>query len=293
MPASIKDWEAKMRCLVVGHIVRDVIVRGPKTEIRIGGGAYYSAVTLSGFCEVEVLTSVGRDFPQDWFDELRQRGIKLHVVPSEESTSYLLHYIDASTRELRLLSVAEKIQNIPGSGYDLIVLNPVAGEIPPGTVVEALKKSPFVAADLQGFVREPEKGKVLSREVDASFLRGLKVLHADVLEIGLARGLRPEDVEVLLVSNGEKEGRAYLRGREYRFKPVKIPVEDSTGAGDVFLAAFSHFYHECPFVQALKRAAAFTALFLRHRSPDFPMEEASELAMKVEVVPTDDDTSAC
>ncbi len=274
-----------MRCLVVGHLVRDVIIRGSGIESRVGGGAYYSAATLANFCDVEVLTSVGRDFPENWLAGLRERGIKLHIVPSERSTSYRLRYLDANTRELSLLSVAEEISELPEGNYDVIILNPVAGEIPPETVDEAKRRSPFVAADVQGFIRSPEIGKLRLRGINGTIFEGLKVLHADVSEISLVSGLRPEAVEVLLVSNGSEDGRAYLRGREYTYRPAKVPVEESTGAGDVFLAAFSYFYTQCPFIQALKRAAAFTALFLRHRNFTLSMDEVNGLAMRVAVKP--------
>ncbi|ASJ05846.1 carbohydrate kinase family protein [Thermococcus pacificus] len=270
-----------MKCLVVGHLVRDVILRGSKAESRIGGGAYYSAIALSRFCDVEVLTSVGKDFPEGWLKELRERGIELHIIPSEKSTSYRLHYLDANTRELSLLSVAEEIASMPEGDYDMVVLNPVAGEIPPETVEEAKRKSSFVAADAQGFIRSPEIGKLRLRGINGDLFEGLKVLHADVSEINLISRFDPGEVEVLLVSNGSEEGRAYLRGREYSYLPVKVPVEESTGAGDVFLAAFSYFYTQCPFIQALKRAAAFTALFLKHRNFTFSMDEVNELAIMV------------
>ncbi|WP_367883297.1 hypothetical protein [Thermococcus peptonophilus] len=60
--------------------------------------------------------------------------------------------------------------------------------------------------------------------------------------------------------------------------------ESTGGAGDVFLGAFTGFYSQCPpFVQALKRAAAFTALFLKNRHLNFSMEEVNRLAIEVEV----------
>ena len=274
-----------MRCLVVGHLVRDVIIRGSKGESRIGGGAYYSATALSRFCDVEILTSVGEDFPENWLAELGERGIKLHIVPSERSTSYRLHYLDANTRELSLLAAAEELKGLPNRNYDMIILNPVAGEIPPETVEDAKGRSPFVAADVQGFIRSPKLGKLRLRGVRGSMFDGLKVLHADVSEVGLVSGLDPGEVEVLLVSNGSEDGRAYLRGREYTYRPARVPVEESTGAGDVFLAAFSYFYHDCPFIQAVKRAGAFTALFLKHRNFTFSMDEVNRLAMRVGVRP--------
>jgi sugar/nucleoside kinase (ribokinase family) len=274
-----------MKCLVVGHLVRDVIVRGSKIESRIGGGAYYSSIALSSFCDVDVLTSVGEDFPESWLEELSKKGLEIHILPSERSTSYQLKYLDSNSRELRLLSVAGEIRELPKERYDMVILNPVAGEIPTETIEEAKKLSSFVAADVQGFIRSSEPGRLKLRGVNGSIFKDLKVLHADATEIGFVSGLRPESVEVLLVTNGSEDGRAYLRGREYLFRPLRVPIDESTGAGDVFLAAFSYFYHDCPFIQALKRAGAFTALFLKRRDFNFSMDDVSELARHVGVAP--------
>ncbi|WP_342765100.1 carbohydrate kinase [Thermococcus sp.] len=270
----------KMKCLVVGHVVRDVIRRGSKIEERLGGGAYYSALALSRFCDVEILTSFSQ-LPEEWIDELRSLG-KLTVLPSDETTSYELTYLDSNRRELRLISRASSITELPAGRYDAIVLNPVANEIPEGIVSEALNRAKLVSADLQGFIRSPEKGPVGLIERDGSFLNGVDVLHADVAEFSLVN-LDPGSVGVLLLSDGPNPGNAYLHGRPYRFVPLKVEVDESTGAGDVFLGAFTGFYLECPFVQSLKRAVAFTALFLRYRSVDFSLNEVSELARGVTV----------
>ncbi|WP_148883473.1 carbohydrate kinase family protein [Thermococcus aciditolerans] len=274
-----------MKCLVVGHLVQDIIVKGSGIEYRIGGGAYYSAMALSGFCRVEILTSVGEDFPGKWLEELEASGIRLHVISSRNSTSYRLRYLDRDNRELTLLSVAERITDIPHRGYDIIILNPVAGEITPETVALAKKRGDFVVADVQGFTRSPHPGRLKLTGVDGGIFNGLKVLHADVSEAQLVRNLNPDKIEVLLVSRGADVGQAYLRGRKYTYTPARVAVEESTGAGDVFLASFSLFYNDCSFIQALKRAAAFTALFLQRRIFDFPMDEVNEMAMEVDVKP--------
>ncbi|GAB6134628.1 carbohydrate kinase [Thermococcus prieurii] len=269
-----------MKCLVVGHVVRDVIRRGSKIEERLGGGAYYSALALSRFCDVEILTSFSQ-LPEEWIDELRSLG-KLNVLPSDETTSYELTYLDSNRRELRLISRASPITELPARRYDAIILNPVANEIPEGIVREALNRAGLVSADLQGFIRSPEKGPVRLIERDGSFLKGVDILHADVAEFPHVN-LDPGSVGVLLLSDGPNPGKAYLHGRPYRFVPLKVDVDESTGAGDVFLGAFTDFYLECPFLQSLKRAVAFTALFLQYRSVDFSLDEVSELARGVTV----------
>jgi len=267
-----------MRCLLVGHLVRDVVRRGSKSESRIGGGVYYSGVALSRFCDVEILSSVGEDFPDDWLSHLEDMGIRLRLLPSTETTSYELRYSDGNSRELRLLSRAAPITDVPAGRYDMVLLNPVAGEIPPAMVERLKGNSNFIAADVQGFVREPLPGKLRTREIDASFLRGIEILHGDGSEIGLLRAFEPAYVTALLSTDGPGAGVCYFRGRRYLYRPVRVNVGESTGAGDVFLAVFSYFYMNYPFVEALKLAGAFTALFLERRSVDFSMGEVRELA---------------
>ena len=274
-----------MKCLVVGHLTRDVIVRGSSFETRIGGGAYYSAAALSRFCDVEVLTSYGGDFPEGWVESLEEMGITVNAIPAERSTTYRLEYFDANRRELTLISTAAKIDELPDGRYDIIVLNPVAGEIERRTIESAKERGKLIGADVQGFIRQPLPGKVKVRGIPFEAFRGIHILHADVSEAGYILGLDPEGVEVLLVSNGEEAGTVYRKGRAYRYRPAVVRVGETTGAGDVFLAAFAYFYRECPFIQALKRAGAFTALFLKYRSFDFPEEELSETARRVHVKP--------
>lgn len=271
-----------MECLVLGHIVKDVVVRGSGRELRIGGGAYYSALALSKFCLPEIVTSVGEDFPRRWLDGLRELGIKIRIIPSERSTVYELHYTPHG-RELFLRSVGEPIEKVPSGRYGLVVLNPVAAEIPQDVVTRILEAFPFVSVDVQGFVRRPDPGRVSCSRIDASFLRGAKVVHADMGEARFLSNFSPSDVEVFLVSRGGESGFAHFKGRLYEFRPLPVGTQDTTGAGDVFLAAFSGYYLKCPFIQALKRAVAFVTLFLKRRGLDFSEDEVGKLARGVEV----------
>lgn len=283
-----------MRCLVIGHLTHDIIIKnGRKTE-GIGGGAYYSSLALSKFCEVVVLTKIGKDFPIEWLEELESYGISTIVIPSEKSTTYELLYLDENTRQLKLLSKADSfdLDEIPKEKFDIVLLNPVANEIPPKAL--NLINAEGVIIDAQGFLREIKNSRVVLKEINGEFLKNAQVVHADAYEFQHVRNLNPDDVEVLLISNSAESGVAYHRGKKYLYHPLKIDLDDPTGAGDVFLASFAYFYMECPFVQALKRANAFTATFLERRSIDFPLSEILEKAkfVKVEKVNTDEETSA-
>ncbi|NJF24468.1 PfkB family carbohydrate kinase [Thermococcus sp. Bubb.Bath] len=270
-----------MKCLVIGHVVRDIVKKRGESIERLGGGAYYSALALSHFCNVEILTSFS-ELPESWISELESIG-KLKVIPSENTTTYELTYLDGNRKELRLLGRASPIEELPSGNYDAVLINPVAGEVDPELVRRAVRRFPFVGADLQGFIRSTGQGEVSYGSFDGSTLEGLRVLHADVSEFDYLRNFSPNAVEVLLLSNGPEGGRAFMRGKEYSFHPIRVEVDESTGAGDVFLGAFAGFYLRCPFIQALKRAVAFTALFLARRSINLSMDEINKLAIKVGV----------
>lgn len=159
-----------MKCLVVGHVVRDIVKKGNKVLERLGGGAYYSALALSRFCDVEILTSFS-NLPEEWIKELESMA-KLQVVPSETTTTYELTYLDGNRRRLKLLERASPIEELPDGEYDVLLMNPVAREVPPALVTSALKKFPFVAVDIQGFIRSSSPGEIQYQPIDGSFLKG-------------------------------------------------------------------------------------------------------------------------
>ncbi len=270
-----------MRCLVVGHVTRDVIRKGSKVEERLGGGAYYSALALTKFCTVEILTSFS-SLPGGWMEELKRIG-ELRVLQSDSTTTYELTYTSPSERTLRLLERAGEIGSLPAEKYDLVLINPVANEVPKSLVGKAAKIGKLVAVDAQGFLRTFKNGEIELTELDASFLRGIGVLHTEKGEVRYLRNISPGDADSFLITDGPNPGVAYHRGRAYRFHPVKVEVEESTGAGDVFLASFSGFYLQCPFIQSLRRALAFTALFLERRSISFSMEDVGRLSLEAKV----------
>lgn len=113
-----------MKFLVVGHLTKDIIIRGSKIEERIGGGAYYSALALSKFCSPVILTSIGQDFPKEWIENLESYGIEVIILPSKETTTYELRYFDSNTRKLKLISRASDIKKLPEGKYDTFMVNP-------------------------------------------------------------------------------------------------------------------------------------------------------------------------
>ncbi len=269
-----------MRCIVVGHVTRDVISIGGSRMERIGGGAYYSALALSKFCKVHFVTSFGNDLPLEWVEELEEK-FRLDVTPAERTTTFELAYLTPHVRRLFVRAVAEDIgEVVPRRGT--VIFNPVIGEVSPSAVV-GCKRPKFI--DVQGFVRKfDETGEVSLRTINASFLNGSTAVHADFEEMRHLHNLDEGSIDVILVSNGSEQGVARFKGEIHRFKPPEVRVRETTGAGDVFLGAFAGFYMRETPLEALRRGIAFTALFLSKRNVDFTLDEVEEECEKVRLM---------
>ncbi len=269
-----------MKCTVIGHVTKDIILADGKTFERMGGGAYYSGLALSKFCRVELITSVGPDIPEKWIEELEGR-FKLHTVPAERTTTFKLVYTSPNHRKLFLESLAGSLDDAVPKRRKMFVFNPVAGEISAEAVMSSRG---YKFADVQGFVRKPSTGEVEFKRIDASFLDGLTAVHSDAVELKYLKGFRPSLSRVFIVSNGPEGGTVYVGGKELIFKPPEVVKGESTGAGDVFLGAFAGFYMKnggADVIGALKMSIAFTTTFLKHRTVEFSLERIRDEAARV------------
>lgn len=78
-----------------------------------------------------------------------------------------------------------------------------------------------------------------------------------------ATSLRGLGAKTVIVTLGEKGSLAVGQREETRMAPFKVDVEDATGAGDCFAAAFCHGYLQgWPLRETMMFASAASALFV-------------------------------
>jgi sugar/nucleoside kinase (ribokinase family) len=222
--------------LVVGHVAEDRTPQGP----RIGGTAAYAALTaLRMGSTVAVVTSVGPDLDP----EAELSGIRVHVVPSAESTVFVNDYGPGGRiQTVKGVATTIKATDIPPDlrSATAVLLGPLVGEVDAG-VPEVFQGS-AVMASLQGWLRAwDERGRVravswdgtgLLPQVDAAI-----VSTDDVLEQALIESWS-EMVPALIVTEGSRGARIHVDGRWHRVEPFRSSQVDPTGAGDVFAASY-------------------------------------------------------
>jgi hypothetical protein len=229
--------------LVIGHITIDQTPEGP----CLGGTAVYASLTARALgLSTGVVTCWGEELPLDAL-----QGIPVASFGAERSTVFENIYTAGEGRIQILHSVAPGLDYYqvpePWRSASIVHFGPVAQEINPAMLRNF--PSALIGVTPQGWMRDWESdGRVyVSEWPEASF----------VLERANAAVISLEDVDfderrideiaaschVLAVTEGSAGVRLYWNGDVRRFPSPRTIEVDSTGAGDIFAAAFfTHLY---------------------------------------------------
>lgn len=237
------DRRAPVDYLLIGHLSRDVTPEGD----LLGGTAAYAGLTARACgLRVGVVTAAGPDLDLSPVERLR-----LHVIESPESTSFVNEYI-GGTREQRLLGRATDLdlESVPKSWRTagLVHLAPIADEIDPGLARD------FRGANLlltpQGWLRRWDAEGKVSRKDEEDVFRSLP--QGDVIV------LSEEDIDqdpvwierlaerypLFVLTAAERGVRVFQHGESTHVPAPDAEPVDPVGAGDIFASAFAIRYDE-------------------------------------------------
>lgn len=224
--------------LMVGHVAADVVPSG----IQLGGTASFSALTAKALgLRVGIVTSAGPDAPLQALD-----GFPLVNIPSQYSTTFENIQSPAGRRQvLHHQAALISYEDIPLPWRDtpIVHLGPIAAELDP-QLVEKFPNS-LLGITPQGWMRAWDgDGHVRAcswQDQD----RALAAAGAVVLSVEdvLNRDLElleemAHHTRLLCVTEGEAGAVLHWNGDRRRFRPMPVHEVDTTGAGDIFAAAF-------------------------------------------------------
>lgn len=228
--------------LVIGHITCDIIPSG----LGIGGTVTYAALTARALgLRVGIVTSYGGEVA------LSELGdIPLINYPTELSTTFeniktpqgRIQYIRHIAPAINLNLIPDPWLNAP-----IVHLGPVAQEVEP-TLVRHFPTA-LIGITPQGWLRSwNSEGRIAPTEwPEATFV--LQRVGAAVISLEDVAGdeNRIEEMaascRILAVTEGAQGTRLYWHGDVRRFRPPEVQDIDSTGAGDIFAAAFFSRLH--------------------------------------------------
>lgn len=224
--------------LVIGHVAKDLTNGG----YRPGGTVVYSALTARNLGRrVGVVTSAGTDIDLARF----LQGVDLVRIPSALTTTFRNVYTDEG-RLQRVHAVADKIpiEKVPAiwRRAAIVHLGPIADEFQ-GDIIDLFPSS-ILGLTPQGWLRRwDDQGRVLPRcwsEAEERLARIDVLIVSEDDMAGEASPLRSQlgVPQISVVTQGAKGATLLCQGQEAHFAARKAKLVDSTGAGDVFAAAF-------------------------------------------------------
>jgi len=223
--------------LAIGHITQDV----SSTGLRLGGTVTFSALTARALgLRVGIVTATERDVSLNVFND-----IPIVSIPSEHTTTYENIYgKDGRKQVLHHQAAHIPFESVPEAWRNASILHlaPLAQELdsqlPKGFAPNLLGITP------QGWMRtwdeaghvsacKWESAEILLPQAGAIVISREDVNGDDELIENMAHQTR-----VLVVTEGEAGAVLYWNGDRRRFRAPQMTELDSTGAGDIFAAAF-------------------------------------------------------
>lgn len=223
--------------LLLGHLSEDVTSEG----VQLGGSVAYAALTAQALgMKVGIVTSSNEEMALGILSD-----IPIINFPSEHTTSY--ENIDTKKDSTqRIHQQAEQIEfyQIPELWRQspLVHVAPIAHELS-SSILNNFSES-FLCITPHGWLRDwDEQGDVsLSEWPEADFA----LRHGDAVVI--SKEDLGNDIErmnemavsarILVITDAENGADLYMNGEIHHIETTPTKVLDSTGAGDIFSAAF-------------------------------------------------------
>jgi fructokinase len=207
---------------------------------------------------VSIISKVGEDFPEVYWQLLIKKGINLSWITKtkkEKTTRFELEYsTDLKNRTLKLRSKAPQINLIDLPNHfrsNIIHLAPISGEISYEVAKKLKKNTKFISLDPQGLLRRFSKNgdaKLISK-TNLEILSFVDLFKSSFMELKSLTGelnlkmainkVHDLGVKIVIVTLGSRGAVLSVDGTSYLIPACKSRgLIDPTGAGDCFIGGF-------------------------------------------------------
>ena len=243
-----------MSLLVVGTVAFDAIETPfGKTDKIVGGAASYIALASSYFTkEINLVSVVGDDFPQDFMNTLKGQGVNLdglQIKQGEKSFFWSGRYHndmnsrDTLDTQLNVLGDFDPIVPESYKNCDFLMLGNLMPAVQQKVLSQLSKRPKLIVLDTMNFWMDIalEELKKTMALVDVLIIndeeaRQLSGVYSLVKAAKVIRAMGPQ---IVIIKKGEHG--ALLFHEENMFFAPALPLEDvfdPTGAGDTFAGGF-------------------------------------------------------
>lgn len=239
----------------VGHITLDKIVTPKNTVHMPGGTSFYCSHALRHFDDVDyVLVTALAESEMSVVDDLRSKGVDVHVMPSKHSVYFENIYGEnQDNRTQRVLAKADPftIDYLDTIEAKIFHLGALLADDFSIELVEKLSKKGLISVDSQGYLREVRDENVYAIDWanKEEALKYIHILKANEHEMEVLTGhtdikkgaqqLYNWGVKEVLITLGSM-GSVIYDGKDFYQIPAYKPKEvvDATGCGDTYMTGY-------------------------------------------------------
>jgi sugar/nucleoside kinase (ribokinase family) len=264
-----------MSLLVVGTVAFDAIETPfGKTDKIVGGAASYIALASSYFTkEINLVSVVGDDFPQDFMNILKGQGVNLdglQIKKGEKSFFWSGRYHndmnsrDTLDTQLNVLADFDPIVPESYKNCDFLMLGNLMPQVQQKVLSQLTKRPKLIVLDTMNFwmdIAMPELMETL-KGIDVLTINDSEArqLSGEYSLVKAAQKILAMGPKVLVIKKGE-HGALLFNKEEVFFAPA-LPLEevfDPTGAGDSFAGGFIGYLAKTKDIsfENMKRAIIF------------------------------------
>lgn len=285
--------------VALGNPVYDYIeTKKIKTDGRVlSGCSTNAALALAKLGRaVTLVGSIGDDFKTAFAADLARYGIAAEVLPSKETGGFsLIYYDDFGNRHLDLLGRAEPITAVPDTlleDAEAVLVGPILKEVSFDLIRDIRRRyDGLFFCDPQGLLRgagdnnriyheKPDGIEeilglfdiVKPNELEGKVLTGIDC-RRDPFEA--ARIIKSWGPKLVIVTLAELGSVVYDGHRFIEIPPHPVELLDATGAGDTYMAGFTHALLNG---ESLRECGTFascvSSYMIEQVGPDFRLNEA-------------------
>ncbi|MCW3077829.1 MAG: ydjH [Bacteroidetes bacterium] len=264
-----------MSLLVVGTVAFDAIETPfGKTDKIVGGAASYIALAASYFHrDIQLVSVVGDDFPQDFMNTLKAQGVSLEglqIKKGEKSFFWSgkyhndLNSRDTLETQLNVLENFDPIVPASSKEPDFLMLGNLVPAVQRQVITQLAKRPKLIVLDTMNFWMDIAMDELLKTiaMIDVLTINDSEArqLSGEYSLVKAAQKILKMGPSVLVIKKGE-HGALLFNKEEVFFAPA-LPLEevyDPTGAGDSFAGGFIGYLAKTKDIsfENMKRAIIF------------------------------------
>jgi len=283
-----------MSVLVVGSVALDTITTPfGKAKDILGGSATFSAVSASVFTPVNLVAVVGQDFPKEYIDLLRSKGVDLTGLKKEKGKTfrwegeYSWDFSNPKTITTDLNVFGKFNPTIPKAyrKNKFVFLANIDPEIQE-KVLNQVDKPKIVACDTMNYWIENKRKQLLKllKKVDICLLNEAeaKELVGEANLVKAGKEILKLGPLVVIIKKGE-HGVLLFSQKNIFATPAYLleSVYDPTGAGDTFAGGFMGYLSEAKRYnkKSLREAVVYGSIMATFAVEDFSLRKLQRVTL--------------